>query len=192
MLSAATLVILAALVLNANRLIIEGEKDIVKGEASDAAVNYAQSLLTEIGRKKFDANSKDSVYQTTSEFTAASSLGPSSSELSQINPWPDRYPFKSIKAYSDADDYNDYVRTVDTDIAKGFRLSVKVYYVKSSAPNTKVTSKEYFKKVDVSVEQCNKSTCTFNGGPDAHIAEPLAGAHPGYLKKSTFSTLVTN
>lgn len=168
MLSAATLVILAALVLNANRLIIEGEQDIVKAEAFDVGVNYAQSLLTEIARKKFDANSVDSVYQSTSEFTASSSLGPTSAERSLITPWPDRAPFKSIQAYDDADDYNGYEREIDTDIAKGFKLTVQVYYVRASDPNTKVTTREYFKKVDVSVE------------------------HPTYLSKATFSTLVTN
>lgn len=168
MLSAATLVVLAALVLNANRMIIEGEKDIVEGETFDIAVNYAQALLTEISRKKFDAASVDSGYQPTSDFTSPYSLGPNSSELAQINPWPDVVPFKSMSAYDDADDYHGYQRTVNTDVVQGLKLWVEVYYVTSTNPNSRVTSKTYFKRVRVYVQ------------------------HPSYLNTISFSTLITN
>jgi hypothetical protein len=168
MLSAATLVVLAVLVLNANRLIVQGEKDIVKGETFDIAVNYAQSLLTEISRKKFDAASKDSGYQATSEFTSPYSLGPNSSELSQVNPWPDVTPFRSMFAYDDADDYHGYQRTIDTDVVQGLKLWVEVYYVSGTNPNTKVYSKTYFKRVNVYAQ------------------------HSSYLNTISFSTLITN
>ncbi len=168
MLSAATLVVLVTLVLNANRLIIQGEEDIVKGETFDIAVNYAQALLTEISRKKFDAASIDSGYQPTSDFTSPYSLGPSSSELSQISPWPDVAPFKSVAAYDDADDYHGYQRVIDTDVTKGLKLWGEVYYVTGTNPNSKVTSKTYFKRVIVYAQ------------------------HPSYLNTISFSTLVTN
>ena len=167
MLSAATLVVLATLVLNANRLIVEGEKDIVKGEAFDLAVSYAQALLTEISRKQFDAGTV-SGGQSTGNFTGSGSLGPSSSELSQIDPWPDVAPFKSIAAYNDADDYHGYQRSVDTDVIRGLNLWVEVYYVNSWAPDTKTTSKTYFKRVIVNVQ------------------------HTTFLNTVSFSSLVTN
>lgn len=178
MLSAATLVVLAALVLNANRLIIEGEKDIVRGETFDLAVNYAQALLTEIARKKFDANSKDSVYQAPSEFTSPSSLGPNSTERSAVwgshnhdpsgekllrydlppeergeCPAADQSPFKSIAAFDDADDYHGYERVIDTNVIQNLRLTVEVYYVKDSSPDSKVSTQTYFKRVTVYAHQ---------------------------------------
>lgn len=168
MLSAATLVVLAVLVLNANRLIVQGEKDIIKGETFDIAVNYAQALLTEISKKKFDAASKDSGYQATSEFTSPYSLGPNSGELSQISPWPDVAPFRSIAAYDDADDYHGYQRIIDTDVVQGMKLWVEVYYVSGTNPNYKTFSKTYFKRINVYVQ------------------------HSTYLNTISFSTLVTN
>ena len=168
MLSAATLVVLAVLVLNANRLIVQGEKDIVEGETFDVAVNYAQGLLTEISRKKFDAASVDSGYQPTSDFTSPYSLGPNSEELSQINPWPDVVPFKSMTAYSDADDYQGYQRIINTDVVQGLKLWAEVFYVTNTNPNSKVYSKTYFKRVNVYVQ------------------------HPSYLNTISFSTLITN
>ncbi len=193
MLSAATLVVLAALVLNANRLIIEGEKDIVRGEAYDIAVNYSQALLIEISRKKFDASTKDSVYQDPSEFTSPYSLGASWSERNAVwgshyhNPYsekilpstlsaeergqcssPDAAPFKSIAAFGDADDYHGYERVINTDVIKDLRLTVEVYYVTDNNPDSKVYSRTYFKRVIV------------------------AASHPTYLKPIIFSALVTN
>ena len=168
MLSAATLVVLAVLVLNANRLIVQGEEDIVKGETFDIAVNYAQALLTEVSRKKFDAASKDSGYQAASEFTSPYSLGPNSAELSQVNPWPDVAPFRSMFAYDDADDYHGYQRTIDTDVVKGLKLWVEVYYVSNTSPNTKTYSKTYFKRINVYAQ------------------------HSSYLNTISFSSLITN
>lgn len=195
MLSAATLVVLAALVLNANRMIIEGERDIVRGEAYDLAVNYAQALLTEIARKKFDANTKDSVYQDPSEFTSPYSLGPNLTEASMVwgthysghdayeekilpstltaeqrgqCPFPDKAPFKSIAAFDDADDYHGYERVINSDVIQDLRLTVEVYYVTDSKPDNKIYNKTYFKRIIV------------------------IASHPTYLRPITFSTLVTN
>jgi hypothetical protein len=167
MLSAATLVVLVALVLNANRLIVEGERDIMKGEAFDLAVNYAQALMTEISLKKFDEKT-DTGYQAPSDFTPPASLGPTPSELSKISPWPDAAPFKSIWAYDDADDYNGYERIINTDLMQGLKLWAEVYYVTSSNPDNPVGSATYFKRVTVYAQ------------------------HPSYLNTISFSTLVTN
>lgn len=163
-----TLVVLTALILNANRMIIEGEKDIVKGESYDIAVNYAQALLKEIAGKKFDLATKDSVWQDPSEFTSPYSLGPSSTEYNQINPKPDVTPFKTIAAYNDVDDYNGYERFVNTEVVQEMLLSVKVYYVTDSQPDIKVYYQTYFKRVVVTA------------------------SHPTYLNDVEFSTLATN
>lgn len=168
MLSAATLVVLAALVLNANRLIVEGEKDLLKGEAFDLAVNHAQALLSEIGRKKFDAATVDSGYQSAGEFTPAGSLGPDGPETSAISPWPDEMPFKSVAAYDDADDYNGYKRVVNTDLLRDLELWVEVQYVSKNSPDQPVYTQTYFKRLTVYAR------------------------HPSYLNTISFSTLLTN
>lgn len=168
MLSAATLVVLAVLVLNANRMIVQGEQDIVKGETFDIAVNYAQALLTEISRRKFDTYSVDSGYQATSDFTSPYSLGPNSEELSLVSPWPDVAPFRSKYAYDDVDDYHGYQRTINVDVVQGLKLWGEVYYVTNTNPNSKTTTKTYFKRVIVYAQ------------------------HPSYLNTISFSTLVTN
>lgn len=168
MLSAATLVVLAALVLNANRLIVEGEKDLMKGEAFDLAVNHAQALLAEIATKKFDAATADSGYQATSEFTSPTALGPEGVEAAAIYPWPDVMPYKSIAAFDDADDYHGYERTVSSAMMEDLKLWVEVTYVSDTNPDAQASGRTYFKRITVYAR------------------------HPSYLETVSFSTLVTN
>ncbi len=165
MLTAAFLVLVTILVLNANTLVINSEQETYEGEAFDLATNYAQALLNEIGRKKYDQYAIDTLYQAPSAFTPAGSLGPESGEV--ITPWPDVAPFKSFTTYNDVDDYNGYVRTIDSEIIKGFQVSAVVYYVTQANTNTKSTTQTYLKRIDVSVQ------------------------HPSYLKTVTFSTIAT-
>ncbi len=169
MLSIATLVALTVMVVTSQQYLIEGQNEEVKAEALDLASMQCESLLAEISRKKFDLIVTDYRWRDTWEFTDASSLGPSSAERSQVVPWPDLKPYKSNTAFDDVDDYNNYLRTVNTDLITGIQLTVQVYYVEEWDPTVKVYYETYYKRVVV--------TASF----------------PSYLKMSTirFSTVLT-
>lgn len=165
MLSIAALGALTVMVVTSQRYLIEGQKEAIAAECVDLAAMQVEALLAEVSRKKFDANVTYAYYQPTSEFTGAGSLGPSSTERAQVSPWPDLKPYKSISAFSDVDDYNNYERTVNTDLISGIKLTIQVYYVSESDPTIKVTSNTYIKRVVVTAQ------------------------HTIYLQPITFSTL---
>lgn len=156
MISIATLVALTIMVVTSQRYLIEGQKQAVSSECFDLAANGADALLAEIGRKQFDANTTYSYYQPTTDFTGAGSLGPNAAELSPVTPWPDVFPFKSISAFNDVDDYNNYQRTLTPDLLGSnapISLSVTVYYVSSTNDTSKVSYQTYLKRVVVTAQQ---------------------------------------
>ncbi|MBI5463860.1 MAG: hypothetical protein HY966_02755 [Ignavibacteriales bacterium] len=163
-LTVAFLITLTVIVLNANKMILDSEQDSISGMALRESADIAESLISEIQRKKFDQNAVVTYYQAQSEFTSASKLGPESGE--SISPSPDVWPYKSIKNYTDADDYNGYKRTVDTPTLQGYTVACKVYYVTNTNFESVQTSQQYFKRITVTVE------------------------HSQYLKAVTFSALV--
>jgi len=132
LLSAAALVLLTVLVVNAHRLVVYSSDEIVKAEARDMAVNVAQSLLNEISRKKFDEKALPYPYpyQPPTDFTAAAALGPEGTE--PVSPLPDKVDsagsFMSNAKFNDVDDYHRYSRLVNTELVKALRCTVTVTY----------------------------------------------------------------
>jgi hypothetical protein len=166
MLSAAFIVVLTVAVVNANRVIVESETETYRGEAIEIGTRFAQALLVEASRKKFDEKQVDSTYQDPTAFTSVSSLGPESGET--ISPMPDKAPFMAPSVYDDIDDYHNYKREIDAGRIKGLLLSAEVYYVSKGSPNSKSSSKTYLKRIDVSLSH------------PVHIQKPMK-----------FSTIVT-
>ena len=151
MLSAGVLVLLTVLTMSANRMLLESSQTSFESEAVSTAADLANILLAEIGRpeKQFDASVTYSYYQSSGEFTIASSFGPNASESFAL---PDTStPFKSIVRYSDVDDYHNYQRIANGPTINGFLLSVKVFYVTSINPDATSSSRTYSKKVEVTV-----------------------------------------
>ena len=165
MLALGALVLLSISVVNTNRMIVDSDQETYQAEALDYAVSLSKSLFGEIATKKFDANATDTTYQSESQFTLPSGLGPASGEV--LATWPDSAYFSSIPTYNDVDDYNAYERMVNTARIKGFKVTAQVYYVTDSNTDDPAAVQTYYKKVIVSVE------------------------HPIYLKKVSFSTIVS-
>jgi len=160
LLSAAALVLLTVMVINANRLIVQSGKDFMLAEATDVGTGLAESLIQEIETKKFDMSDDGSGTQSLYYFNDPGYMGPSTYEMSYVvlpdTSWTGR--FKSIRfcnacnqGYDDVDDYNGYIRIVDTDGVKGFQINVTVYYVKDAKPDVPSSMKTYFKRADIQV-----------------------------------------
>jgi hypothetical protein len=155
------LVVITFLVVSANRIITQSLQDELKGEAYNQAGEIANDLINEVKKKKFDDPTVVhyymgqpyhlyDFYQSPSDFTLPSSLGPTTS-VGNVNN-PDRYPYKSI-GYDDFDDYNGYQRIVDTPIMNGFVVNCTVSYVDSTNLNTPVSHQTYYKRLVVKVTQ---------------------------------------
>lgn len=157
-LAAAALIMLTILVISANRMIVQSQEDEYKAIAVNEASEIANAIINEALSKQYDANSSTSSYQSASVFTDASSLGPNSTESSNV-PTPDTSlipyssSFRSIKYYNDFDDYHLYERKVNTRTLIGYVAKCKVTYVRSDNFNLPTTTKGFFKRIVVTVEQ---------------------------------------
>ncbi len=166
MLTAGFFVLLIMSVISANRMMVESSQSNLEGDALNLAVDATRAVINEAQRKKFDDLLVDTLYQDPTKFTTPAALGPSSLEV--ITPWPDQAPFLSATTYNDFDDYNGYIRMLDIGAITGFKITCQVYYVDPKASFAKANVQTDFKRIDVNIE------------------------HPQYLKKITFSTIVTH
>jgi hypothetical protein len=178
MLTVAFLVLVTIAAMNANKMIVERDSNYYEQEAYREGAILAKSLLTEIARKRFDERIDTSSvgYAPVSAFSSNDSLGPSKDKYLDSNrifiwwfysyyPEPNKVPlpdtllnpdipnYKSIDSryYDDVDDYDGYIRYARGGSLTGFVLNVDVYYVSGSDLNTRVTSKTYYKRIDVIV-----------------------------------------
>ena len=179
MISAAFFVLLTMAVLSANKMILENTKYYLQEEAIEQGSNFANALISEILTKKFDSqvtvngagkvtgpyNSSNlpwpagTSYSTRAGlFDAAVNMGTSSTTENNVMPGgePDTMPYRSVRGdspswFDDVDDYKGYVRTANSADISGYRLTVNVYYVSKSDPNTATSFQTYYKRIDVSV-----------------------------------------
>ncbi len=168
MLALASLVMVSVISLNVNRRIVEGDDEMYEAESIDFAVGFAQGILYEISSKKFDENAVDSVLQDPSEFTSPFMFDPVY-EGEILPTSPDTAWYKSIGTFDDVDDYNGYIRKVNTARIEGFIVKVEVYYVADSDPEVPVWVPTYNKRVVVTVEHAE---------------------YMKYLDRATFATII--
>ena len=158
-LATGALIVLTILVISANRMIVQSQQDEYRAIAVNQASEIASAIMNEALSKQFDENSTVPYYQSPSEFTDASALGPDGYSEIYFVPKPDTSrilyasSFRSMKYYNDFDDYNGYWRKVDTPTLKGYLAKCTVTYVDSSNFNSIITTKGYFKRIVVTVEQ---------------------------------------
>ena len=77
-------------------------------------------------------------------------MGPNSSEANYVQ-LPDTCPYRSVAGYNDFDDYNGYIRTVNTPTVKGFTVKCTVYYVQSNNLDEKTNDETYYKRLVIAV-----------------------------------------
>lgn len=172
MLTATFLVLLTIAAMNANKMIVDRDRDYYEQEAYKQAAILANALLSEIVTKDFDeyAASSDAGYHPVTDFSTSMGSGYSY----YVNPGgaPDATtPYRSISTtyFNDIDDYDGYTRTATAGNLTGFLLSVSVYYVNSSDLETPASGRTYFKKIVVTVTNTTyiqKKDTNGDGTPD--------------------------
>ena len=164
MITMGMLLLLIMSVISANKMITDNATAQLQAQALASSATIANDLLLEIMSKHFDGKPYDPYNAVavgkdttgglgTADFTDAVSLGPSTTEAAACSLPDSSYvgSYKSIAVYNDVDDYNGYQRIVTFNGISGFVVDVVVYYVTSSAPDSKTTSKTTFKRIQVTV-----------------------------------------
>lgn len=170
MITSAFLVLLTIAAMTANKMIVDRDTNYYEQEAYRQAALLANSLLSEIVKKKFDeaVDTSDSGYLTPSAFTSSSNLG--TDDYLYFGWWlldegdfisnPDvvssadnpRYDSINDEYFDDVDDYDGYVREAQSAYITGFELTVRVYYVNGSDLDTETLTQTYFKRIEVTVK----------------------------------------
>lgn len=116
------------------------------------AIALGQSLIEEVKMKSFDEATISSAISSTSLLTSPVLLG--TEGVSESIRLPDTEAggiFRAATAYDDADDYNNYRRTVSTPTAGNFSVTSVVTYVDINDPSVVSGVCTWAKKITVTV-----------------------------------------
>jgi len=108
-------------------------------EAVVAAAELGDSFLNELYRLDFDETTVGSVVDTVTSLTVYNLLGPESGE-------------DSLSHYDDIDDFDGYTKRDTLNILGEFITTVSVYYVDIDYPDTKSTSRHFYKRIDIEID----------------------------------------
>lgn len=179
-------VLLVMSVISANRMLVENAETGFQTEALTESATIAGDLFQEAQSKRFDEYSDSTGTQSPADFSspgggAHSEWGPSSAESASVGTLPDISSvgqYRSIGAYDDIDDYNEYTRIVGPDTVNGikiggFRVTVRIMYVDPNQPPDPATKdlvavnyQTFMKRIEVDIE------------------------HPQYLPKLTYKSVM--
>ena len=120
--------------LNYNNSALRNEINIIEGDSVITALALAQGYLEMAQNLLYDEVLNNGAPKSESYFTSPLSLGAETGES---------YPL-----FDDIDDFNNFVRTEQTNIGE-FTIHCQVFYIEQSQPDTPVYYQTYFKKFRV-------------------------------------------
>jgi hypothetical protein len=142
LLTTMAIVLLGTTILTVNRSSLQHGTILQQTQIGVYGISLATSIVEEASGKAFDEKTVDAAVSTPSSLTSASSLNPESGETTSP---------VSTKNFDDFDDYNNLVMGVNVPGVDSFVVKAKVYYVNETAPEVKVTSPTWLKRMDVLV-----------------------------------------
>jgi hypothetical protein len=142
LLTVGALVLLGTTVLTVNRSFTQQGIVLEQTEIGVYAVSLATSVVEEASGMAFDEVTVDNSVTMPSSLTNPNRLGPESGETTS--------PASSAN-FNDFDDYNGLVAGTNIAGVDSFTVKCNVYYVDPSAPDTPITSRTFFKRLDVKV-----------------------------------------
>jgi hypothetical protein len=140
LLTTGALILMGTTIITINRMYNRQGDVLHQTEIGVYAVSLATSLLEEASGQNFDeATVNDAVTSTSS---LSNTLGPESGEKTS----PD-----STVHFDDFDDYNNLIMGFRIQGVDSFTVKANVYYINDSDPSTPVSTRTWFKRMDVSV-----------------------------------------
>jgi hypothetical protein len=110
----------------------------LNNEATISAAGIGQSLLEEIELKDYDEKTISNIVTDPDSLTSSYSLGKDFGETTHYT-------------FDDFDDYNGYTKIDSLDRLGVFSTKIEVYYVTTMAPDTKILSKTFSKRINISI-----------------------------------------
>lgn len=147
LLTAGALGLMGLLILTISNSVLNNEITVTESEVVITGISLCQSLIDEIETKAFDEAEVNGTVSSTSDLT--SSLGAESGENVSTPDTSSAQAFSSLTVFDDIDDYNNYTRKVDTEIAENYTITCVVEYVNPDNPNNTSGSKTYCKRITV-------------------------------------------
>lgn len=151
LLTIGALLLLGIFTLTANGLISENERIADENEYYLTSLSIAQSIIEEAKSKSFDQATVSAPLDSLIVLTLPTSLGPEPGEFVPVpdSLGPDGY--MSLKFFNDVDDYNGYLRVVNTPRAEGYIVNVSIAYGSPTWPDSTLATNSFCKRMTVTV-----------------------------------------
>jgi hypothetical protein len=122
-----------------------------RSEYSLTAISLAQSIIDEAKTKAFDHRTVNRWLAVPTD-SLSSSLGVDGfSEALSLPDSSSSGAYLSLSRFNDVDDYNQYVRVINTARASGYAMFVEVKYVNEDDPESESYTPTYLKRMNVTV-----------------------------------------
>jgi hypothetical protein len=145
-------VLLSTFVLYANGLLSDNVKTSSDNEYMITAISLAQSLIDEAKAKAFDEHTIGGSVTLPSSMTAAGLLGRDGGIEAVSDPdTANDDHCASFVRFDDVDDYDGYIRLVNTPRAEGYRISSAVQYASVTSPDSTMATQTFCKRMVVTV-----------------------------------------
>ncbi len=149
---------------SSNKLMIANTEIASQNEYYIAALAIAQSVIDEAKTKAFDQNTVAGPIGSPSSLTVKGLLGPDG--VTESVPNPDTLTstgYKSMTKFNDIDDYNGYMRLVNTPRSEGDTVRVTVGYASETSPDSSKSTQTFCKVMTVTVRSRYISSQTAKG-----------------------------
>lgn len=146
------IILLSTFVLYANGLIFDNTKISSDNEYAITAISLAQSVIDEAKMKAFDESTIAGPVASADSLTPASMLGRDGTAEAVANPdTPTHSGAASFAKFDDIDDYDGYVRVVNTPRAENYSVATTVVYASETSPNSTSSTRTFCKRMTVTV-----------------------------------------
>lgn len=142
LLTTGAIVLLGMTIITVNRSFSTQGAVLQNTEIGVYAVSLATSTVEEASGRAFDENTVDNAVTSPNSMTAAVSLGPETGETTSPS---------STLNFDDFDDYNNVTLGFKVAGVDSFTVKCNVYYIDPTAPEVKVSTQTFNKRLDVKV-----------------------------------------
>ena len=147
LLSIGAVILLGAFLVAANGLLTDNMRIASEDEYILTALSLEQSIIDEAKTKAFDQAT------VSTPVNSAATLSVLGRDAGESIPTPDvdgGSGFRSVTTFNDVDDYNGYVRVINTPRAGTFTVMVSVCYATETSPDVAAAGKTFCKRMSLS------------------------------------------
>jgi hypothetical protein len=145
------ILLLSTFVLYANGLLFDNSKIAADNEFVITAISIGQSVIDEAKTKAFDEQTVAGTVTLRTDLTSSYSLGTDGGEAVSNPDTASESGSASFSRFDDVDDYNGYIRLVNTPRAEKYRVLAAVSYASETYPDSSKLAQTFCKRITVTV-----------------------------------------